>query len=57
MALPHQFTTIRIIHKCEIMTVQSDFTICWAKMFTGEETFHTPLIELYWTLVQKIQDL
>ena len=42
MTLPHQFTTIRTIHKCEILTLLSDFNICWAKMCTGEETFHTP---------------
>jgi len=56
MTLPHQFTTIRTIHKCEILTLQSDITTCWAKMCTGEETFHTPLTELYWTMVQTIQD-
>ena len=49
-----QFTIIRPIHKCEILTLQSDFSIRWTKMCTGEETFHTPLTEIYWTMVQAI---
>ena len=56
MTLPHQFTTIRTILKCEILTQQSDFTVWWAKMCTGDETFRTPLTEVYWTMVQTIQD-
>jgi hypothetical protein len=46
---PPQFTTIRPIHECEILTLQSDFFS--TRMCTGEETFHTPLIEIYWTMV------
>ena len=55
MTLPPQFTIIRPIHKCDILTLQSDFSICWTKMCTGEEIFHTPLTEIYWTVVQTIQ--
>ena len=54
MTLPPQFTIIRPIHKCDILTLQSDFSICGKKMCTGE-TFHTPLIEIYWTMAQTIQ--
>jgi len=53
--LPPQFTIIRPIHKYEILTLQSDFSICWTKMCTGEENSHTPLTEIYWTMVQTIQ--
>ena len=42
MTLPPQFTIIRPIHKYDILTMQSDFYICWTKMCAGEETFHTP---------------
>jgi hypothetical protein len=55
MTLSPQFTIIRPIHKCDILTLQSDFSICWTKMCTGEETFHTPLTEIYWTMAQTIQ--
>jgi len=53
--LPPQFTIIKPTHKCEILTLQSDFSIHWIKMCTGEETFHTPLNEIYWSVVQTIQ--
>jgi len=53
--LPPQCTIIRPIHKCEILTLQNDFSICGTKMCRGEETFHTPLIEIYWTVIQPIQ--
>jgi len=55
MTLPPQFTIIRSIHKCEILTLQSDLSIYWTRMFTGEETFHSPLTEIYWAMVQTIQ--
>ena len=55
MTLPPQLTIIRPIHKCDILTLQSDFSICWTKMCAGEVTFHTPLAEIYWTVVQTIQ--
>ena len=50
-----QFTFVRPIHKCEILTLQSDFSVCWTKMSTDEVTFHTPLTKIYWTTVQTIQ--
>ena len=55
MTLPPQFTIFRQIHKCDILKLRSDFSICRAKMCTGEETFHAPLTEIYWTMVQTIQ--
>jgi len=55
MTLAPQLTIIRPIHKCEILTLQSDFSICWTKMCTGEETLHIPHTEIYWIMVQTIQ--
>ena len=55
MTLPPRFAIIRPIHKCDILTLQSDFSICWTKMCAGEETFHTPVTEIYWTMVQTVQ--
>jgi len=28
------------MHKCEIVTMQGDISICWTKLDTAEETFH-----------------
>ena len=55
MTLSPQFTIIRPIHTSEILTLQSDFSIHWTKMCTGEETFHTLLTEIYRTMAQTIQ--
>jgi len=43
--LPPQFVIIRPIHKCEILTLQSDFSIHWTKMCTGEELSIVPLLK------------
>jgi len=50
-----QLTKIKPIHKCEILTLRSDFSICWTKMCTGEETLHILLTEIYWIMAQTIQ--
>ena len=42
-----QFKTVRPIHKCDILTLESYFSISWTKKCTGKETFHTPLTEIY----------
>ena len=36
---PH-FIIIRPMHKCEIQTQQSNFSICWTKVCAGDRTFH-----------------
>ena len=38
--LPPYFSIIRPIYKCEILTLQSDFSVYWTKKRTGEENFH-----------------
>jgi hypothetical protein len=31
---------IRPMHACEILKLQSSVSLCWTKMYAGEETFH-----------------
>lgn len=55
--LPPHFIIIIPIHKREILT--SDFYLRWTKMCTGKKfpltVVHTPLIEIYWTMLRTIQ--
>ena len=38
--LPPHFIIVSSMYKCEILTLQSDFSICWTKMCASEESFH-----------------